>query len=548
MRSPAVAIAWAFWSANRRGWLLLLAAMAACGLLLHILGDSLRDSESMQFAAYLPLVAALLLAMAFCNFTDRQRRDGIAGFPRHLFTLPVNTRLSVTCALLCSLISVIGLYIAWVTLVLKPLDAAFLVRWPATLLAAFVVFYQSIVWCFCGFRLTRMISLSMVATLLVFVGFMPTLVEVTSVWSSERNLSVMLVGIMCVAYGATIVVIDTQRRGGARGWSAWPALLDAITRVAPSRKAAITSADAALFWIEWRRAGLVLPAAVLLATALVLGPVLAITGRGREETLWAEMWLVILPVLFAFPIGLGFGKPAIWSLELALSPFITTRPITEGQLLAAKLKAAACSTLLTWGLLITVAPLCIYLYCDTKHWADIWGAWQSLYSPTTQWLLPLFLLAAAMLLTWGLLVAHLWLGFSGRAAVYYSVASGGLAAFVTAFFFFVWWLDHPRSHGDTFVRMLPWLPWALALVLTAKLWIAAWCSGPLRRHRLVSGRGIAVCLGVCFALAGLTVFAAYLFSPRIEWLRNVALLAALNAIPIFNIAVTPFTISWNRHR
>jgi hypothetical protein len=44
------------------------------------------------------------------------------------------------------------------------------------------------------------------------------------------------------------------------------------------------------------------------------------------------------------------------------------------------------------------------------------------------------------------------------------------------------------------------------------------------------------------------VFAGSLFSPRIEWLRNAAILAALNTIPVLTIIATPFAIAWNRHR
>src|SRR5687768_1360490 len=141
MRSPVAAIAWEFWSANRRGWLIVLAAIGSCALLYRVLPETVQQSEGIRFLSYMPLVASIILAMSFCNFTDRNRRDGIAGFPRHLFALPVGTRLMVTCAMACSLISVVGIYLAWTTLVLKPLDTALLVRWPATLLAAFVVFY-----------------------------------------------------------------------------------------------------------------------------------------------------------------------------------------------------------------------------------------------------------------------------------------------------------------------------------------------------------------------------------------------------------------------
>jgi hypothetical protein len=548
MHSPTLAIAWEFWSANRRGWLLVLSALAICGLVIRAFATAIHDSESLQFLTYLPLVGALILAVSFCNFTDRSRRDGIAGFPRHLFTLPVNTARSVTCAMCCSLLSVVGIYVAWVTLVLKPLDVALLIRWPATLLAAFVVFYQAIIWCLCGFRLTRVVSLSLAATLLVAIGFFPTLRPKADFWASEFNLSASLFVLMAVAYVATLVTVGMQRRGGARGWAVLQETVERIASAIPHPQVTPKTPDAALFWFEWRRSGFVLPIAVLLITALILGPVLSITGRSDSKTLWAEMWLFMMPVLMAFPIGLGLGKPDFWSLDLALAPFAATRPVTSAQLLAAKLKTAAWSALLAWMLLLLVAPTIIYATCKTDHWEHMWRSSAMLYSPLSQWLLPILAIVAAVFITWSLLVAGIWLGYSGRPGFYYSMTSVGLAAFLIAFFRFIWWLDHPRSHGDTFVGVLPWLPWALAIVVTFKAFATVLCVRELRRRHLVSDREVIVYSCAWLGATICLVVFASLLSPRIGWFRDTAIIAAFVAIPTFTIALAPLTISWNRHR
>jgi hypothetical protein len=183
MRSAAAALAWEFWSANRRGWLLVVAVIPTCALLYRLFEAPLRESDGLRFFSFLPMVISLILTAAFCNFTDQQRRDGIAGFPRHLFVLPVPTRLLVTCAMACGVFSVVGVFLAWAILVFQPLDIELMVRWPATLLAAGVVLYHAIVWCLCGFRLTRMVSLSIVATVLVGVGFLPMLLPEAIFWA-----------------------------------------------------------------------------------------------------------------------------------------------------------------------------------------------------------------------------------------------------------------------------------------------------------------------------------------------------------------------------
>ena len=103
----------------------------------------------------MPFAISLILAAAFCNFTDRSRRDGLAGFPRHLFTLPVNTYYLVTCLMLCTLVSISCIYVAWVKFVYEPLGIHLQIRWPLTLIAAGVVLFQTIIWCLSGFRFAQ---------------------------------------------------------------------------------------------------------------------------------------------------------------------------------------------------------------------------------------------------------------------------------------------------------------------------------------------------------------------------------------------------------
>jgi hypothetical protein len=462
--------------------------------------------------------------------------------------MPVSTPLAVTCAFVWGVLSVVGIYVAWATIVFEPLDTQLLVRWPALLLAAGVVFYQAIIWCLCGFRLTRIVTLSLVATALVGIGCVPTLHPPTDLWATEGRLSLVLVGLMAVAYGATLVTVDVQRRGGARGLAVIQPWIDRITRAIPLRQAPLKSADAALFWIEWRRTGFVLPAAVLVTVALILGPVLSFTGREEKETLWAEMWISIMPILLAFPIGLGFGKPDFWSLDIGLSPFAATRPVSSGQLMAAKLKAAACSALLTWAMVLLVAPAFIYLFCDSTHWHHLWTQTGFLYSPFSHYVLPFVAIACGVLMTWSMLVRNIWLGYSGRPVFYYTLSGFGLTAFVFAFFFFVWWLDNPRHQGDGIVDMVQWMPWMLAVAVTAKVWIASWIAMKSQRNRAISAGGLAKYTAIWLAAASCLVLYAYLFAPRIEYFRNTTILLALCTMPAVTIALAPQTIAWNRHR
>jgi hypothetical protein len=162
--------------------------------------------------------------------------------------------------------------------------------------------------------------------------------------------------------------------------------------------------------------------------------------------------------------------------------------------------------------------------------------------------LPFLAIACGVLLTWSLLVRNIWLGYSGRPVFYYTLSGIGLTAFVFAFFFFVWWLDHPRQQGDQIVDMMQWMPWLLAATVTVKAFSASLLAAKLQRDRLVSARGLAKYASVWLTATFILVLYAFLFAPRIEYFRNTTILLALCTIPAVTITLAPLTIAWNRHR
>jgi len=96
--------------------------------------------------------------------------------------------------------------------------------------------------------------------------------------------------------------------------------------------------------------------------------------------------------------------------------------------------------------------------------------------------------------------------------------------------------------------MLPWLPWALATLFTAKIWSAVVAVRELRRRSIISDRGIMIYACVWLIATACLVLCSWLTSPRIEWLRNTMTLIALSSIPVVAIALAPFSVARNRHR
>ncbi len=556
MRSPIQAIVWEIWGAHRRSWLLIVAAIAVFTVLCRLLPAGVQKSEGMQEISILLTALMLCLTMAIFNFTEVNPRKGFAGFPQRFFTMPVGTWALVGYPMLCAVLCIVGLYVAWAELVFRPVGFAVMVRWPATLLASAVVFYQAIIWCLSGHRIARLFVLGFVLTYLVAVGFIPHLPPVilariapglSGVWT-EQKLTIVLAALALGAYGAAVVVVGNQRRGGGKT-SVWTAgLAQRLADAFPQRQWKLNSPERALFWMEWRRGGRVLPAAVFFVLLVLTGPLSGVTSQNAAATDRAVFWIAAMPMLLAIVIGKGVAKPDFWSLELGLSPFLSARPISAGQVVAAKMKSAAVSTLLTWGIVLAIAPLWIYCNGDLEHLRNLWGLFRQAYSPWVQWLIPVLLFAATIIFTWSLMVGSVWLGFSGRSALYYSGVGLAVVLFVSLLIALGACFDLADDDSAVILAMMPWLPWTLAAAFILKTCSATAAYLKARRLRLISDRAARKYFFCWAAATGCFLMLAWLISPRVVWLRDILMLVALLAVPLARLVAAPLTVAWNRHR
>jgi hypothetical protein len=326
-------------------------------------------------------------------------------------------------------------------------------------------------------------------------------------------------------------------------------LRQSLEDVLPRSKRPFGSPERSLIWLEWRRGGLVLPAAVLLTLVLIVGPATWLAGRGPEATARAALWLALLPMILALPIGKGFAKPDFWSLELGLNPFLTTRPVSDSQVIAAKLKAAAISTLLAWALLLTLAPLWLWLVGDAADLYSLWKVFCAVYSPFARVAIPMLLLVAAVILTWSLLSGSIWAGASGRPVVFAGSIVFGIVCFLSFLAFVTWWsLDEPGAASDFVASALPWLPWMLAAAFLVKAWAAVLCWREAYRRHLLSTRTIVAYLSVWAFATGSVAALACIVSPRVAWFRDLLLLAALLVVPLARVGAAPLALHRNRHR
>jgi pimeloyl-ACP methyl ester carboxylesterase len=530
---------------RRRGFLALALAIPACALLYQGLAGPFRALEGLRHLGYLPMGFSLLLTFAFFNFTEHNSRQRYSGFPHRLFTLPVPTRLLVACPMLCGMLTVAAVYAAWSWLVFRPIGAELPYRWPAALLVTGMACYQAVIWGLAGFRLVRIVSLGLVLSGLVAVGFLPDVLGPRVSWPLEIGLTWLLAAAVLAAYLTAVLVVDRQRHGGLRGITLRLEWARRVAEALPHRPARpFASRARAQAWIEWRQQGLVLPVCVAFVLLLIVGPVSWMNGTGPRTTVVTLAWILALPVLLAGLVGLGFSKPDFWSGDLALAPLVATRPVAAAEIVIAKLKAGALSTILTWGILLAITGYWLNAHCDTKYLADIATNAYKLFGPARLVAVVGLALITLIVLTWRLLLVGLPAALSGRGRAFLltalSVLAGVLAAVRIGY--------DPALVSGRVQSVLPRLPWALALLFVAKCGTA--CGSFLRaiERRLMSKSLVARYVVFWLAATGMVVAFPVLLFADVPWLRDAAALGALSLVPLARVGRSALALEQNRHR
>ncbi len=308
-----------------------------------------------------------------------------------------------------------------------------------------------------------------------------------------------------------------------------------------------------------------LPWCVTAVLVLIVAPLSWFLRADPSSFLWILMWTMATPAILSIFVGYGLSKGNFWGPDMQIPSFITTRPLTNEDLVAVKMKVAAASAALAW-LLIT-GFLALWFSC----WANLdalsmlrvgyWMAYGHTQAP--QCLIAMLLLVAGAFLTWRFLVNPLWIGLSGSqarviasGAVYILLIALGLAALAAA-------INRDAEvrawiHWDP-NRLLSILEWLAAVLLIAKAWAATvwWRSISLRRARAYAlfwlcSASILIVLAILLWARGALVLALMAFCGFLPLdpvrLRNLLILGALLLIPLARPALAPGVLAKNRHR
>ncbi|HMC53854.1 MAG TPA: hypothetical protein VKH19_01675 [Gemmatimonadaceae bacterium] len=548
--SPPRAIAWEFTWRHRWGFLAVgvyLAVLAAIKLVIVVrnVPVAFDSEESFALAVVVPITVSFVYLLAVFTYGlsgDLAARQSM--YPARMFTLPLSNAALVDWPMLYGTTALVGLWILTRWLSVWPTEFSIPYVWPATLAAALVMWTQALVWMPYGLAGMRVIVSVVVlwvidAIVLLALHFKAAEWVIVAITAPQ----------IPVAYAIGRVAVARARRGVVPQWRL-PSLASLLSRVAPARGEQIeqvehSSAGRAQSWYEWRCSGksLAVWVAIILPLELVL---LWAAGTSTTLVIVIVLGALVTPVIVAAFAGVSassMGGSGSARDGYGLSPFIAARPLTDAQLLSAKLRMTIRSTLFAWVIVLLAIPLALYSS----------GTWQTLRDwsrnvaaiigvPRTVVLLGV-VVAGMMLSTWRQLVQSLHFGLSGnprliKGSVFVSLVLASLLGPLA-----IWIVDTDRV-GVVWSVM----PVILALLVLAKMLAAGLVAARLVRERPLGDRAL-IAGALCWTSAVVALFALLAWladTPHIP--RYLVMLLAILSVPLARLSAAPLALARNRHR
>jgi hypothetical protein len=541
MKTPALAIGWTIWRRHRWG----LTATAACVVAVVAAGTAARmlldPGDSLQVCGMivLPLtVCALYLAAVFAYGYDTDLATAGTAFPSRMFTLPVRTAALAGWPMAFGAMAVGLLWLIAAGMILRPAGLDVPLWWPALLFATVLAWVQALVWWPFGLAWVRIV-VGMLLAHLPITATMTALKLDAPEWAISVGLGVALAAGLLAAW----VGVGRARRGAVSSWE-WLSRVGAVFARRSMSHAGFGSAGRALAWYERRRHGLALP----LMVALIV-PICMLSFFLEEITpgiMLRNLGLAVMVPVFCAGMAAGqVGRTNTWVREhYGLSSFAATRPVSTAAMVAAKLRAAAGTTLRTWSLLLALVAVGLFGSGSHRLLGTMIG--DSLDTRSTAEVIAALALAGLLLvlLTWKRMVESLMLELIGRELVVKVLVFGGLFVGLNVVVLGLYVLVHPEYYETARTAM----PWIVAGLACLKLVLGALAIRALRRKRLVAD-------WMLLMLAGIWLTAFVVLFGTVAWLVPTDVAPAytlapgvLLLLPLARLSAMPLALDWNRHR
>jgi polyhydroxybutyrate depolymerase len=545
VRSPALAIAWELRQRHRIALMVFFSYALVLGIFwVFFLGPErplrLVPPNGLAATVVVPLTTTFMYLLAVFSFGlggDVAARASI--YPARMFTLPVTTAALAGWPMLLGTAAVAGLWLSAALLARWAWGIVLPLIWPALLGAALLAWMQVLSWT--GYGLP---GLRIIVSVLCLASLDAAVFVAVEYKVSEPRLVALLAPQLPIAYLAAWLVVGRARRGEVPDWRGAFGRIARVAALLFPRSERFPSPGRAQVWFEWRREGWILP----LAVGIVLPFELGLLSLARHEPPVLVLG-TLLAVLATPPFMAGFagaiaGRSGRNGGGSRGETFTATRPLSSAALVAAKLRMAMWSTLLTWALVLASVPVAL----------GSTGTWPVVVERVSQWIevvgkpraIVVALLAISWLLasTWKPLVQSLCVHLTGRPWIVRASVLLRLS-FLIVFFPLADWIV--RTGSALGRLMLDW-PWILGILVCLKVSAAGWIAGRLHRSRLLSDRalvvGAAAWLVVVLALYAVLVW-LIATPPLIS--RSIPLLFAVLAVPLARLSAAPLALSWSRH-
>lgn len=544
MRSPAAAVAWEFRQRHRWGFIALIGYLLALATIRLVVFERwltirLDSPESFAFAVMMPLTATFTYFLAVFTFGlegDLAARQSM--YPARMFTLPMTTAALSGLPMLYGTAAMMILWLATRLFALWPPGIEVPSMWPALLAASLLAWTQALTWMPYPLR-----GLRIVITLL-WLGTIDTIAVLAVHFKAHESL---MLGILApqvpLALLAARFAVARARRGDVPDWRGGFAWRAQMGRVASRRGEHFISPASAQAWFEWRRHGRSLPVwvGILLPFELIL------LWTARDET--ALVFTILLGVLLTPPLIATFAAAIVskaspdGSDSYGVTPFIATRPLTNAELVAAKLKMAIWSTIAAWLLVLTAVPLALKFSGTSAVVLERWRRLNEVVGTPRAVVVLLLILSGCIASTWKQLVQSMYIGLTGRASLIQ-----GSVLLILGFFFlfgpFAEWIIDSRRLGELWSA----LPLIFAILVSLKMIAAAWIAVRLYKSRVLSDRALVIGAG-CWCVTVLALYGVLVWLVSTPFIAHYLLaLVAILAIPLARLSAAPLALAWNRHR
>jgi len=544
MRSPAAAIAWEFRQRHRWGFIAVLLylsviAMIKIVVLARAVSIHLDSPESFAFVIMGPLTATFTYFLAVFTFGldgDLAARQSM--YPARMFTRPVTTAALAGWPMLYGAGAMMILWLATRAFALWPSAVEVPIVWPAVMAASLLAWTQALTW-----MPYPLPGLRIIVTVL-WLGTIDAIALVALHFQAPESVMLwFLAPQVPLAYLTAHFAVSRARRGDVPDWSSAFTFLAPITRSRRRRRENFRSPLSAQAWFEWRRNGRSLPAwvAILLPCELFL-----LWAAGDAASL---VFMVLFTVLLTPPFMATFAAATVskssanTGASYGVAPFIATRPLTNSEIIAAKLKMTVRSTAATWLLILISVPLALELSGTSAIVLDRWHHLTHVVGTPRAIVALLLVVGGCIASTWKQLVQSLYNGLTGRESLV-----KGIVFLALVFLFLIGPLGEWIVDNGHVGELWSALPLIFAILVCIKMVVAAWIGVHVFHGRLVSDRafvtGAAMWSVAVLALYGVLVW--LLDTPHFP--HYLLMLVAILTIPLARLSAAPLALAWNRHR